>query len=189
MAEKYRWDRGKTDSDGDGLSDDFERDVLGTKVNEKDSDGDGLNDYRELAFATNPMEDDTDGDGLEDGREVTIGTNPHSDDSDGDKLSDGEEKWLRTSPNNIHSDADRLPDDVEVYLGKDPRTPVPPPTGPRGQPIPGATDPGPDGTQAVMQLDLDDVQVAGYAVDDIDGPIPQTNWNDPSATENLDPVE
>ncbi len=30
------------------------------------------------------------------------------------------------------------------------------------------------------------MQVAGYAVDDIDGPIPQTNWNDPSATENLD---
>ena len=27
------------------------------------------------------------------------------------------------------------------------------------------------------------------AVDDVEGPVPQTDWSDPSATENLDPPE
>ncbi|WP_227462490.1 hypothetical protein [Ilumatobacter sp. SYSU D60003] len=35
-----------TDSDGDGIPDVFEREVLGTDPNKRDSDGDGLNDRR-----------------------------------------------------------------------------------------------------------------------------------------------
>ena len=95
--QKYRFDKGTTDSDRDGLSDDFERNVLGTNPNRRDSDGDGLNDYRELDFATNPMDDDHDNDGLKDGREVTIGTNPHSADTDGDKIDDRTEVRQNTA--------------------------------------------------------------------------------------------
>jgi hypothetical protein len=113
MAEKFRLDRGTKDSDGDGLSDDFEKLVLGTNPRKRDSDGDGLSDLREKDFATNPLKADTDGDGLNDAREVRVGTNPHSKDSDQDKVPDKVEVQRGTAEA-PDSDADGLPDWVDA---------------------------------------------------------------------------
>jgi len=70
-----------TDKDGDGLTDDEERE-LGTNPYETDTDGDGLSDYDEIHFyGTDPLNPDTDGDGYSDGYEIIYGTdplNPHS---------------------------------------------------------------------------------------------------------------
>lgn len=77
-----------TDSDGDGLSDDWEL-HYGTDPNMADTDGDGLSDYDEILFYnTNPLLADTDGDGLEDGLEITFGFNPLVADSDFDGIDD-----------------------------------------------------------------------------------------------------
>jgi transglutaminase-like putative cysteine protease len=59
----------------------------GTPV--RDSDGDGLTDDRERELGTNPYSPDTDGDGLNDGDEVKTGTNPLNPDTDGDGFPDG----------------------------------------------------------------------------------------------------
>jgi hypothetical protein len=64
------------DTDGDGLSDGEEFDVLFTDPLNADSDGDGLNDGDEIIEGTNPTLPDTDGDGVGDGVEVAKGTNP-----------------------------------------------------------------------------------------------------------------
>ncbi len=84
---------GKTDSDGDGLSDETEG-ALGTDANEADSDHDGLSDYEEVYWDgdgalnpydeignptgtdTDPWDPDSDGDGVIDGQEVDLGTGP-----------------------------------------------------------------------------------------------------------------
>ncbi len=81
------------DSDGDGLTDCVETDVLGTDPLNPDSDGDGLGDGTEvIVYNTNPANPDTDGDGISDGDEVKIlGTNPLVPDTDGDGCSEGEE--------------------------------------------------------------------------------------------------
>src|SRR5581483_11212221 len=92
MAKRYSkdWNRGP-DSDGDGLSDSFEVNVLGTDPHKRDTDGDGLSDLREKDFGSNPLMFDTDGDGVGDGREVTVGTDPSMVDTDGDGVSDRDE--------------------------------------------------------------------------------------------------
>ena len=71
---------GNADSDGDGLPDGHEVNVLHTDPNIEDLDQDGVVD----GF-------DTDRDGLSDGREVDLGTDPRNPDTDGDTLSDAEE--------------------------------------------------------------------------------------------------
>jgi hypothetical protein len=235
MAGKHWADTGTTDSDRDGLSDEFERNVVGTDPFDRDSDHDGLNDNRERDFGTNPLDPDTDGDHVSDYREVIVGINPHSDDSDqdgvkdldelrrgtavapdssrdgtpdwveaardqrldsdGDGLSDGEERWLRTNPNAIHSDSDFVEDFFEVAIGEDPRTPE---RGPQGQPIPQVPDgpyrpdpPSPDlvpdGPQAIIDDGSTDVQLSAFGGGG--GTFAGTDWNDPSATENLDPPD
>lgn len=64
------------DSDGDGLSDEEEKD-LGTSPYKVDSDGDGLFDREEVrVYLTDPLVLDTDGDGFSDGEEVGNGDNP-----------------------------------------------------------------------------------------------------------------
>ena len=113
MAKNFRLDTGGKDSDGDGLSDEFEKMVLGTNPKRRDSDGDGLTDLRELDFATNPLKADTDGDGLKDNREVKLGTNPHAKDSDQDGVGDKVEvqRGTATAPD---SDGDGVPDWVDA---------------------------------------------------------------------------
>ena len=83
-----------TDSDEDGLPDEWERlyalgdlGVLG----EGDADGDGLSDTGEFDELTDPTLADTDGDDLADGAEIENGSDPRNPDTDGDLLDDGEE--------------------------------------------------------------------------------------------------
>ncbi|HEX8803539.1 MAG TPA: hypothetical protein VF743_05085, partial [Acidimicrobiales bacterium] len=133
------WDmRPGPDSDGDGLTDDFERKVSITDVHNRDTDGDGLNDLREKDFGSDPLSPDTDHDGLEDGREVTLGTNPRAKDTDGDGISDlveanrhtirradmdedgdGEVDWVQRA--HADDDHDILTNGEEAWLGTDPR--------------------------------------------------------------------
>jgi hypothetical protein len=69
-----------TDSDGDGMSDVFERTYGFNPANPADAaadaDGDGLSNLEEFIQRTNPLLADTDGDGLPDGFEVANGLNP-----------------------------------------------------------------------------------------------------------------
>jgi hypothetical protein len=89
----------RLDSDGDGLFDDDESQVYGTKLDVIDTDGDGIGDGEEVYLGTDPltMNDapdraDSDGDGLFDLDETSIyGTDPNVADTDGDGVSDGEE--------------------------------------------------------------------------------------------------
>ena len=73
-----------TDSDSDGLPDDYEKDI-GTDSNNADTDGDGLTDgFEELWSATNPLKCDSFDDEISDSEL----------DSDGDGISDYDEvKW------------------------------------------------------------------------------------------------
>ena len=70
------------DSDGDGLSDEKEKE-LGTDPNNPDTDGDGLNDGDEYYdYKTDPLDPDTDGGGIKDGAEVANGADPLDADDD-----------------------------------------------------------------------------------------------------------
>jgi subtilisin-like proprotein convertase family protein len=62
-------DDSRWDSDGDGLSDYFERQI-GSDPGNRDGDGDGLGDALEARLGMSPSRPDTDGDGLWDGQEV-----------------------------------------------------------------------------------------------------------------------
>jgi hypothetical protein len=88
------------DSDGDGLSDADEMNVLGTDPNHPDTDGDGLSDGEEVwTYGTDPLSDDSDGDWLPDYNEVLQhGTDPLNPDTDGDGISDHDETLAGTDP-------------------------------------------------------------------------------------------
>ena len=113
------------DSDGDLLSDALELD-LGTDPYNPDTDGDGLPDGVEVnLLETDPLNVDTDGDGLSDGVEVTtLGTDPLDPDTDGDGLDDGPEvnHW-HTDPNDRDTDGDGYRDGKELQKGSDPKDP------------------------------------------------------------------
>ncbi|MBS1536433.1 MAG: outer membrane beta-barrel protein, partial [Bacteroidetes bacterium] len=81
----YNFKSSKTDTDGDGLTDEMEE-KLGTDPNNPDTDGDGLRDGEEVNdYKTDPLKADTDGDGLKDGNEVkNHKTDPLKADTDGD---------------------------------------------------------------------------------------------------------
>jgi len=69
-----------TDTDEDGMSDDWE-DQYGLNPNDPtdakgDIDGDGLTNLNEYTYGTDPTNKDTDGDGFLDGEEVSAGYNP-----------------------------------------------------------------------------------------------------------------
>lgn len=122
-----------TDTDQDGLYDIVEKSI-GTDINNKDSDGDGLDDYQEVQIlGLNPLskdsdgngitdyDEDNDGDGLSNGEEILVGCNPMMGDSDGDRLNDYEEvKIYRTNPNEEDTDGDLVSDYVEIELGLSP---------------------------------------------------------------------
>jgi len=97
--------RAMTDSDQDGMDDNWERSAFGdlSHNGSADSDGDGLTDKREFDAGTSPVNPDTDGDGMTDAEEVAAGTNPIRDDAALDYDRDG------------HSNIE------EVRAGSDPR--------------------------------------------------------------------
>ncbi|MBI2944928.1 MAG: cytochrome P460 family protein [Candidatus Wallbacteria bacterium] len=66
-----------TDSDGDGLPDEWERRFFqGDGDPQADPDGDGLENLREFSIGTNPASADTDNDGVSDLAELRAGTDP-----------------------------------------------------------------------------------------------------------------
>lgn len=113
------WVDGTKDTDGDGLSDDDEREGWRTS-------DDGV-------FVTDPKIPDSDGDGLTDGQEagplasgtystkVYVGlSRPLEPDTDGDEVGDGDEYFLDMNPRLQDTDADGLLDDLELDFGSDP---------------------------------------------------------------------
>jgi hypothetical protein len=115
---------GGRDSDGDGLTDQFELEI-GTDPNNPDTDSDRLSDGEEvLRRNTDPLNPDTDSDQLGDGAEVLDhNTDPLKADTDEDLLIDGEEIQLGTDPRNPDTDSDGLLDGVETLPCPDPLNP------------------------------------------------------------------
>lgn len=109
------------DSDGDGLTDSFEK-LLGTDPKKADTDDDGLSDaYEAIRSHTDPLSGDTDNDGITDPTEIASGTDPGQlPDTDHDGLSDLAEKILGTDAAQPDSDLDGLSDALETSLGTDP---------------------------------------------------------------------
>jgi hypothetical protein len=125
----------RTDTDGDGLTDDQEQtgwDVQVTLVNGRvitrgvtsdpynpDTDGDGLPDAQEANLRLDPRDADTDDDQLTDAQEFNeVYSDPTNQDTDGDGLDDNIEfGFFKTSPNQPDTDGDQLPDGAEVLLG------------------------------------------------------------------------
>jgi len=64
--------RSDLDSDGDGLSDSYEKYLYQTDPNLADTDGDGISDGAEIAAGTNPLYADSDGDGMGDAAELAL---------------------------------------------------------------------------------------------------------------------
>ena len=116
------------DTDGDGLSDCIEIEMLGTDPlmfdtdangvsdGDEDFDGDGLSNKEECQYQTNICEKDTDGDGLTDYEEISIYfTNPLLADTDKDGLKDSSEIRLGTDPGNEDSDGNGIKDGEELF--------------------------------------------------------------------------
>lgn len=89
----------ETDSDGDGLLNDEEKE-LGTDPYSADTDADGLSDYYEFNESkTKPTNSDTDSDGIRDGDELDLGLDPLKSDSKGDGVKDGDRELTYTVKN------------------------------------------------------------------------------------------
>ena len=134
------------DSDGDGLSDYYEENMVmfnGVKLqldkDNPDTDNDELDDGEEVIevkcetdaeghlvirkkLISNPLMEDTDEDGLSDCDEIKVSsTNPLIADTDFDGLIDGFEENEGFDPLSIDGDNDSLLDSIEYLLGTDPR--------------------------------------------------------------------
>ncbi|HEY8207118.1 MAG TPA: calcium-binding protein [Myxococcaceae bacterium] len=98
-----------------------------------DSDGDGLSDDYETLIGTEPITLDTDGDGIMDGIEVRMGMSPmvpntitgcsYVLDDDLDRLNNCEERVLGTDSCVADTDGDSIPDLVEVLSRTNPLDP------------------------------------------------------------------
>lgn len=99
------------DSDGDGLYDFLESEMMKTNPFIVDSDQDGTEDG----------EEDFDADGLTNSEELKLGTDLLMEDTDGDGLPDGEElKKYHTDPLKADTDGDGASDQWEMENGYDP---------------------------------------------------------------------
>ncbi len=129
------------DSDGDGLTDDFEK-LAGTNAAAADSDADGLTDgYEALRSHTDPLAADTDHDGISDAAEIAAGSDAGTIpgiggvsglgehavnvrtgvlDTDHDGLTDPYEMQIGSNPAVADTDLDGLADNLEVTLGSSP---------------------------------------------------------------------
>ena len=116
------------DTDGDGLSDCVEVEILGTEPTLSDTDEDGISDgdedydedglcnKAECTYNTDLRNEDTDSDGLTDYEEISIySTNPLKKDTDNDALNDKSEVRLETNPNNEDSNGNGIKDGNEIY--------------------------------------------------------------------------
>jgi hypothetical protein len=134
------------DTDTDGLSDDFERNVFHSDPNQRDADGDGLSDWAEYWLDTNPNNPDTDGDQWTDGEDLAFGDplrpnaggaerakfladtrkqfDAEGSDRDKDFVRDHVEKTFGTKPDDPDSDNDGLGDMIELQLKTNPNSPV-----------------------------------------------------------------
>ena len=125
----YHTDKDNADTDGDGLSDGDEINILGTDPlkkdsddnekddNEEDADNDGISNYDEIyVHFTSPVSADTDGDGISDSDEINkYKTSPVSVDTDGDKASDAWEIKNKLDPLKADEDfGDLIPDESIV---------------------------------------------------------------------------
>ena len=148
VTDLWSWDElHNPDRDADGLSNDYEAD-LGTDPDLWDTDGDGLSDQFELdnqeALGCDPLRFDTDGDGLSDGLEYRLGTGIDQPDTDDDGLLDSEEVfhlgetgwaggwwvdglpesdrayWVYSDPLQADADDDGLNDKAERAYGTSP---------------------------------------------------------------------
>ena len=130
-----------SDTDGDGLSDEYEMGI-GTDPNNPDSDGDTLPDGSETNSGiyinnentgTDPLNSDSDYDGLKDNEEILcllfgfagkFCSLPLDSDTDNDGLSDGEEyngflingELIKTNPIDNDTDKDGLTDGLELGI-------------------------------------------------------------------------
>jgi len=105
------------DTDGDGLIDSDEINLLGTDITSTDSDNDGLSDKEEVTiYQSDPLNSDTDGDGISDFEEIILyNSDPTLMDSDGDGFTDFEEVMItNTDPSLIDSDYDGFTDQQEI---------------------------------------------------------------------------
>lgn len=123
-----------TDTDGDGLTDVYEKYYFETDPTNPDTDNDGLPDGYEVYYlGTDPTKSDTDDNGISDGdedfdkdslpnsREYELGTDPNSEDSDSDELTDSDElNKYNTDPLKYDTDNDGISDGEEVALGLNP---------------------------------------------------------------------
>jgi hypothetical protein len=109
---KDRIGRGIPDTDGDGLSDDEEK-QLGTNPFLIDTDGDGFNDLLEVRLSSSGFDplDPSDAD-------CTLPLDRQ--DTDGDGLLDCEERFVGTSKTLMDSDGDGIPDLVELRFNTNP---------------------------------------------------------------------
>ncbi|MBP2146411.1 hypothetical protein J2129_001865 [Methanofollis sp. W23] len=132
------------DTNGDGLTDEFELTKLGvipggssqpapalmmldagaglyevSSGTTDDPDGDGLTNLEEQTYGTDPLKADTDDDGLNDAEEIEHGTDPLKADTDDDGLNDAAEIILGTDPLNADSNNNGIPDGYEEYLSQD----------------------------------------------------------------------
>jgi hypothetical protein len=107
---------GKTDIDGDGLSDEDEINLYQTDPYNADEDFDNVVDGAEiLLFNSNTQSFDSDNDGESDRREVDFGTSLISADTDNDGLTDFQEiNETFTDPTNSDTDGDGYSDGIEI---------------------------------------------------------------------------
>ncbi|HDH04648.1 MAG TPA: hypothetical protein ENH01_02895, partial [Nitrospirae bacterium] len=105
-----------TDTDSDGMPDDWEINYFGdiTRDGTGDYDNDGLSDLDEYLSGTDPTNPDTDGDNMPDGWETAHGLNPNFNDAAEDPDNDGYSNLEEYEGGSDPFDPESIPDRVPV---------------------------------------------------------------------------